>query len=156
MQPSHSDLSAAPVLLRPHGLLLALLGGSASEETLASADSPGVLGAQFLWCSHHSREAGVPRTSRVPVIMIDASEEVLPCLGDWPEAESMVFADSRGSLGMTPLLLEKHLLVTQAAVAGSRRQTFEVPVDGEDAGAVEVLRPARVRAFVLGGVPAPV
>ena len=57
---------------------------------------------------------------------------------------------------MTPLLLEKHLLVTQATVAGSRRQTFEVPVDGEDAGAVEVLRPARVRAFVLGGVPAPV
>ena len=65
---------------------------------------------------------------------------------------------------MALLSLEEHSLVTQAAVAGCRRLTFQVPHrrdvqppgEGEDAGAVEELRQARVRAFVLGGVPAPV
>ena len=87
----------------------------------------------------------------MPVILIDASEEVLLCLGDEAEGEGVCIQPVPQTFSrMAPRQLEKHLMVTQAAADGilSRCQWTENMLV-RSSNSVTL-------AFVLRGVLAPV
>ena len=149
-------VEVASVLLRPPGLLFALRGGSSSEKhrLLEYCGCPPSLGE---WLDAPSC------TVRVPVILIDAYEDVWPYLADEREEEVSKKAEAARlsrQLGLRCHTAENHIVPSSAsafrASCRSRRVGCGRPCVGSSADCIQGLAefctsPVRCRSLANNG-----